>query len=293
MCEASPSREPVVSGSGSGSGRPRTGADINAAVDRAVIAMMNAAGVESKNVIARGREGVDRKLSSRITSLRQWEQLTSHGLEQWNGAREVGLPPYDHPREDLRGGLERYKSELRDAPDGNPTPWKAFFLKWVVPEIEKQYVAKEQPAGGSCLVLPRIKKYDLVEALDKGVIAMLRAAGVSPAGVTARSQSGRDKKLDSRVHALREWDRLRASGLHEWNETTQLGLPEYDPNGQGLRGGPKAHLERCDVDKPWRAFYLKWVLPELERQEMNQHQNERARDVVMDTAESILSLARG
>jgi hypothetical protein len=58
----------------------------------------------------------------------------------------------------------RYKSELRDAPDGNPTPWKAFFLKWVVPEIEKQYVAKEQPAGGSSLVLPRIKKYDLVKA---------------------------------------------------------------------------------------------------------------------------------
>jgi hypothetical protein len=131
----------------------------------------------------RAREGVDRKLPSRIAALRQWDRLTAKGLDQWDEARRVGLPAYDHPRDDMRGGLDRYRSDLRD------TPWKAFFLRWVEPEITKQYDAKEEagasPTRQKYETSPG-KKYDLVEALDKGVIAMLRAAGLSAAGVTAK-----------------------------------------------------------------------------------------------------------
>jgi hypothetical protein len=83
----------------------------------------------------------------------------------------------------MRGGLDNYRSKLRD------TPWKAFFLRWVEPEIAKQYAAKKEagasPTGKKCETSPG-KKYDLVVALDKGVIAMLRKAGVSFAGLTAQ-----------------------------------------------------------------------------------------------------------
>jgi hypothetical protein len=122
--------------------------------------------------------------------LREWDVLVVHGLNTWDPARERGVPEYDHPRESLRGGLDKYIVDLRNMPDGTPTPWKAFFLTWVKPQIEKQYtkaVAAEPKAAGTP---GKQRSLCMVSALDRAVARMLEAAGVDPTGVTSRCACG-------------------------------------------------------------------------------------------------------
>jgi hypothetical protein len=112
--------------------------------------------------------------------LHEWEELIERGLASWDPARERGLPDYDHPRDDLRGGIDKYIPDLRDTADGAYTPWKAFFIKWVAPEIDKQSSKVPKASPGRKYTL------DMADALDKATAHMLEEAGINPAGVTAR-----------------------------------------------------------------------------------------------------------
>merc|ERR1719353_188960 len=78
-------------------------------------------------------------------------------------------------------------------------------------------------------------------------------------------QSGPSRKSEARVQALRTWERLTSCGLDQWDPVKKWGLPPYDTSGGTLRGGVGKYLERC-ADGTWKDFFIRWVVPELDKQ---------------------------
>lgn len=97
-------------------------------------------------------------------------------------------------------------------------------------------------------------------AVEKAVHNMLTSVGALPDGLTTAARKGK-RTVACKVQALKSWlaKAHLKHNLHEWNDVTGKGLPDFDPDWGSLRD--KHHLERCS--KEWRAFFMKWVQPVL------------------------------